>query len=447
VLKNKYVLAAIILLLLWLLYRWLYPATLADINTDATAKVQRGEFVIAVNTTGELKAKSQTDIMAPSTDLQQASIYSDLKIEDLIAEGTIVDSGEVVASIEKNPIISKLGDVQLEVDKKSSEYSQARLDTTLTLRDAREELSNLRYALEQARLELEQSKYEAPATIRQKQLDLEKTEKSYQQKLQNYITKVKQAETKVDIIKTDLNIARRKAEKLTNLINKLSIKAPKSGMVIYARSWNGQKKMVGSTISPWNPVVATLPDLSVMQVITYINEVDIRKVETGQKVYINLDAEPDKKLTGVITQVANIGEQRPNSDAKVFEVLIDVLEKDTTLRPSMTTGCKVITRVYRDVLYVPLEALNTEDSVSYVFVKTGKSIEKRAVKTAAFNDMHALVYAGLKEGEEVLLSTPGNAAALSPVKLSNIPAPPVPYLDTEWEQMLIKRKLKSKPKS
>ena len=95
-------------------------------------------------------------------------------------------------------------------------------------------------------------------------------------------------------------------------------------MVIYVREWNGKKKGVGSQWNAWDNTVATLPDLSQMESQTYINEVDVRKIAVGQKVAITLDADPTKKLAGTVTQIANVGEQRPNQDSKVFEVKVEV---------------------------------------------------------------------------------------------------------------------------
>ena len=117
-----------------------------------------------------------------------------------------------------------------------------------------------------------------------------------------------------------------------------TIKAPAAGMVIYVKEWNGKKKTAGSQVSAWDPTVATLPDLTQMESVTYVNEIDVRKIAVGQPVVITLDADPTKKLTGTVTKVANVGEQRPNSDAKVFEVKVAIEQPDTTLRPGMTTG-------------------------------------------------------------------------------------------------------------
>ena len=66
---------------------------------------------------------------------------------------------------------------------------------------------------------------------------------------------------------------------------------------------------------------------------TYVNEVDVRKVFAGQKVEIGLDAYPEKSFRGVVIRVANVGEQRPNSDAKVFEVAVEINGTDPHCDP------------------------------------------------------------------------------------------------------------------
>lgn len=425
-------LAAVILVTLTSYYVFISkPQT--DGPQEVTAKVADGPFQVFVISTGELKARNQTEITAPGAQLREAGIFAELKIEDLIQEGTVVKTGDYVASIEKNPIMSKLSDAAIEVDKKTSEFNQARLDTTLTLREARDELYNLKYAVEQAKLEKEQSRFEAPATIRQKEIDLEKATKSFQRKSENYKTKVKQAETKVSIIRSDLDLAQSKAKRLSDLLGKLTISAPKDGMLIYCRSWNGSKKIVGSTVNPWDPSVATLPDLTQMQVITYINEVDIQKIKVGQYVEIGLDAEPGKKLEGGVSQVANVGEQKPNSDAKVFEVVIDVLNNDPNLRPAMTTSCKIHAGSYSKVLSVPLEAINNEKNISYVFKKEGVGFTKQQVLLGAVNETSTIAYGGLAKGDEVMLTIPTDTSNSKIQMLTNKPSEPKPSEDQNWK--------------
>src|SRR5256884_185758 len=137
-----------------------------------------------------------------------------------------------------------------------------------------------------------------------------------------------------------------------------TIRAPAPGMLIYVKEqWSGKKRTTGSQVRGGDPAGGTLPDLAKMESVTYVNEIDVRKVAVGQPVVITLDADPAKKLTGRVTNVANVGEQRPNSDAKVFEVKIQVEQSDSTLRPGMTTGNVIETLKLDTALYVPLEAL------------------------------------------------------------------------------------------
>jgi len=91
----------------------------------------------------------------------------------------------------------------------------------------------------------------------------------------------------------------------------------------------------------------------------------------GQRVDVGLDAYPDKKLSGAVVQVANVGEQRPNSDAKVFEVRVEIDGTDPTLRPSMTTSNKIIASVKDSTVFIPLECLHVEaDTITFVYKKT-----------------------------------------------------------------------------
>ena len=176
--------------------------------------------------------------------------------------------------------------------------------------------------------------------------------------------------------------------------------------MVYSREWGGKKRVVGSTISPWDPTVATLPDLDTMESITYINEVDIQKIQKGLNVTLGLDSDPSKKYTGVVTSVANIGEQRPNSDSKVFEVKILINERDTTLRPSMTTSNTIVVSTVPNKLYVPLECLHAEGTQTFVYKREGGSIIKQQVEIGVTNENEATIEKGLTEKDMVFLSAP-----------------------------------------
>ncbi|MBT3206860.1 MAG: RND transporter [Bacteroidetes bacterium] len=373
-------------------------------------KVSYGEFEVVVMTTGELKAENSEKIRGPSR-LRNNGIYN-VQITDLIPEGTVVDSGDYVATLDRTEGTNRLNNLNDEIQKIEAQYIKTQLDTTLQLRNARDELINMNYSLEERQIELEQSKYETPATIRQAKISLDKAERAYSQAKKNYEIKKKQADANMVEVSATKSKKQRELDNLLKILDEFEIKAPKSGMVIYRKEWGGAKRKVGSKISAWDPVVATLPDLSAMISKTYVNEIDISKIEIDQAVEIGVDAFPEKKYTGIIFDKANIGEQLPNSDSKVFEILIRVNEYDSILRPAMTTNNAILTAKFEDVLYIPLEAVHTNDSLSFVIKENGFSPTKQIVELGEFNENEIIVNKGIAKDEVILLSTPENVEEL-----------------------------------
>ncbi|HCT29255.1 MAG TPA: RND transporter [Bacteroidales bacterium] len=372
-------------------------------NAPQFTKTTTGLFEVVVTVTGELKAQNSEDIEAPSELRGRTFRISDVKIQDLIPEGTVVDSGAYVATLDRSALSNRLKEIEDELEKSQQAYLKTQLDTTLTLRELRNSLVNLKFDMEEKQIVVDQSKFEPPATQRQAQINLDKSDRAYNQAMYNYNLKKDQAEASMKEVRINLDKQKREKQDMLDVLSKFVIRAPKPGMVIYYREWGGQKRKVGSTVSPWDLTVATLPDLSVMNSKTYVNEIDVSKVKKGQKVRVGVDAFPEKKYNGEVFEVANIGEQLPNTDAKVFEVAIRVEGFDPILRPSMTTSNQIITNTYDSVMYLPLEAIHAEDSLSFVYTKKGK---KQIVVTGEMNENCIIIEKGLKQDEEVYLSVP-----------------------------------------
>ncbi len=368
-------------------------------------EVQYGTFEIAVMITGELQAIRETEIQAPSVLRSRYLRIRSVKIQDLIPEGTVVDSGDWVATLDRSEADNSLKDMLDRLEQEESEYMRTKLDTTMQLRQLRDDLINLAFAMEEAEITLEQSQYEPPATIRQAEITLEKASRAYKQAKENYGLKEKQTKAQMRESEISLERDRRSKTMMEGVLKEFDIMAPSSGMVIYKKDWNGQKRTAGSEINTWDLAVATLPDLSTMISLTYVNEIDISKLKKGQEVKIGVDAFPEMKYTGEVVDVANIGQQLPNTDAKVFEVRIELAEHDTILRPSMTTSNEVITQVLDSVLFVPLEAVHANDSLTYVYTRQGK---KQVVVLGESNENNIIVEMGLKRGELLYLSQPGD---------------------------------------
>jgi hypothetical protein len=136
----------------------------------------------------------------------------------------------------------------------------------------------------------------------------------------------------------------------------------------------------------------------------YVNEIDISKVKPGQKVNINVDAFPKKAFTGSVISIANIGEVLPNSDAKMFEVQIKVDGSDPALRPSMTTGNKIIIKTFEEALFIPSECVQAgPDSIPFVYEKNKT---KQVVVLGESNEKNVMVEKGLEPGSTIYVIPP-----------------------------------------
>lgn len=377
--------------------------------------VQRGEFRISVHTSGELEAKKSENIQGPSG-LRTVGLWN-VQIAELIAEGTVVKAGDWVATLDRTEISNRLKDVETELEKLQTLHTQTRLDTTMELRNARNDLINLRFNLEEAQITLEQSRFEPPSAIRQAEINMDKAQRAYQQAKTNYELKLQQTTAKMQEVTASLNQIKRRHQNMLEVIEEFVIYAPQDGMVIYRRNWDGTKITVGSQISTWDNFVATLPDFSVMMSRTYVNEIDISKVRVNQPAEIVVDAFPEKRFTGFVTEVANIGEQRPNQDARVFEVKIQINETDTILRPAMTTKNTIIIHTEPDVLFVPIEAIHGDNSLTWVYRQSGNRVVRQQVVVGLRNENQIIIAEGLTEGDMVLLTIPENASALALIEL------------------------------
>jgi multidrug efflux pump subunit AcrA (membrane-fusion protein) len=400
--KSKVYLITLAALLLVVII-WIVFGSGPEKETTVKVPVKFGKFDITVTTTGELEAKSSEKINGP-VNLRDFRIWQ-IKIEDIIPDGTVVDSGDYIATLDRTELVNKMKDQELEIEKLETQYTKTQLDTTLELRTTRDNLVNLKYELEEKQIVVDQSIYEPPATQRQARIDLDRSQRNYDQSVENYELKYRKAVADMQEINTSLKKVKSDYAKMVEVLNEFTIYAPKSGMVIYKRGWDGQKQGVGSQISVWEPVVAELPNLKEMKSKTYVNEIDISKVKINQDVHIGVDAFPDKKFTGKVNEVANIGQQLPNSNAKVFEVSIGVNEFDSILRPAMTTKNEILTASIDSVLFIPLDCVQSNDSMSYVYA--GGS--RKQVILGPSNENEVIIRAGLQAGEEVYLVPPSDA--------------------------------------
>jgi HlyD family secretion protein len=376
-------------------------------NEDLYATAKKGDFEIAISTAGELIAENSIDIKAPEIARGRDVRAQDLKITDIVAEGTEVMQGDYIATLDRTQYDNTLQDELERLTTFQINLQTKMLDTAVTLTGLRDQIKNQRHVVEEAKITLRNSKFEPPTTIRQAEIDLDKQERILEQSERSYQLRVAQVSRDIRNQRMWISRFERRVSDLKEVLASFDIRAPGPGMVVYKKDRRGNKIKAGSTINAFDRVIATLPDLSSMLSKVFISEIEISKVKPGQRVNIKIDAFPDKTYTGKVSTVANIGEKLPNTDSKVFEVTIKIDGSDIMLRPTMTTSNKLIIKTLTDVVYIPTEAVITgSDGIPYVYTKNNT---KKVVIPGDSNDKFIVIQQGLNPGEKVYLVTPENS--------------------------------------
>jgi HlyD family secretion protein len=386
-----------------------------DANQIVEAKL--GNLDITISGTGELFAEHSVEIKAPEMIQRNQGggghgggggdiRLSPLRIQDLIPEGTIVKTGDYIAQLDRTEYDNTMKDDLDRLKNYETNLEMMILDSAVTLTALRDEIKNQKATVSEREMTFRNSKYESPDVIRQAEINFEQSKRILEQRIRTYDLRV--AQTNQNIKNTQFYYGRVKGriDDTKELLDKFTITSPGDGMLIYKRDFRGSKRKVGTMISPFDRVIATIPDLTSMFSRTFISEIEISKIKPGLKVDITIDAFPQKSYKGRIETVANIGETLPNSDSKVFETNIRIDGSDPALRPSMTTGNKILVSSFENVIYIPTECIMTgTDSVTFVYTRNKL---KQVVVPGESNDKFTVIEKGLKAGTRIYLSEPEN---------------------------------------
>lgn len=184
--------------------------------------------------------------------------------------------------------------------------------------------------------------------------------------------------------------------------DEFTIYAPLSGTVIDIEVSEGEIVSSGTSTVTGGTTLMRIADLSRMWVKMKINEVNISQVREGQPVEVRLDAVPGHLYQGKVVKISRKGEKVNN--VVTYEVTIGLLGSDPRLMPSMTANVDIITRVAKNVLYLPLTAIVQKGGSDAVTVRLpGGEIVTKPIDVVFKNETVAVVEDGMHEGDQILL--------------------------------------------
>lgn len=369
-------------------------------------KVKSGPFELSLEVKGEIQGKNAIVISLPDELKHNDLRIYQLKIKDMVEEGTAVKTGDWVATLDAAEITQQMQNNQQDLDKRLAELNDAKIDSSIQLTALREELGEFKYDLEYKELELEQSQYESPAYQRKMKMEYDQTVRQMEKKRRDYKLKQLELKMKTNRIEDRYDYHFKRDSLLKRAMGAARVTAPKDGMVMYAKLWNGRKLRVGDDISIWMPTIATLPDLSQPVSEAYIPEIDITKIALGDSVEISIDALPGDMFKGVVSNIANVGQELSGFDMKVFKILIDLEVEGKPIKPAMTSNNKIILAKLPDVVKIPRNCLFRQNGDSFVYLNDGGQTWKKSVTPGFENEEEVVIESGLSSGDLILTAQP-----------------------------------------
>lgn len=263
-----------------------------------TGKVERADISESVTATGTVESVTQVDVGTQVTGIVD-KLYADYN--------SVVSKGELIAEIEKTLLESELRSA-----------------------DANMESARLTY-------EYNRTNYERDRKLHEKQLI---SDYEYQTSLKEY-----------EVSKTAYEKAQADRVRAAKNLNYAEIYSPIDGVVISREVEVGQT--VVSSMNVQNLYV--IADLDNMQVVGNVDEADIGRVKMGQHATFTVDAYPDDRFDGEVTQVR----LNPTTESNVvtYEVIVAAPNPDHKLIPGLTANLSINVTEEKGVLAVPNRAL------------------------------------------------------------------------------------------
>ncbi len=350
--------------------------------TYRTAKVERGAIVASVSATGNLSAVITVQVGTQVSGTIQR-LYADFNSR--------VKKGQTIAQIEP-----ALFNAQVEQTRGNYLSAEANLEKAkVTVADAKRTMERDRQLIKDGIIA--QSDFDTAQTAHDSALASLKSAEAL----------VIQTHGAYDQAQTNLRYT--------------TISSPVDGIVV------SRNVDVGQTVAAsfQTPTLFTIAqDLTKMEIDTSVDEADIGRIREGQPVTFTVDAYPESRFAGKVSQIRNSPVITQNVVTYVVVIIVD--NRDLKLKPGMTANVSIETARQENVLKIPSAALRFKPKgAKDAKEKSGGSEQRRLkkevtqqvyllgadnkplpvpVKTGISNDGQLeLVEGNLKENDEVIV--------------------------------------------
>ncbi|HAZ80810.1 MAG TPA: HlyD family secretion protein [Porticoccaceae bacterium] len=362
--------------------------------------IQQSGINITVSASGELESTITALISPPA--IKGTWNY---QIKYLIAENTPVKKGALLVSFDDKEVNSQLEQQQAELSQVRQELANKIIQETATekklLLAVAEMQMNFDKALrtadiiDQSLSENDKRKVFIDFTIAKNDLYLAQEKIKFHKN--NQQLNLRLAQGKIDR-------ATIKVSSLKQDINKLKIKAPIDGIVIYRSNWRGEKLAVGESVSFGRPILEVAV-LDQMQLTAQIAEVDSGKIRVGQTVDIKLDSVQGQTFKGKIISLGGIFREKSRQDKRRICDVIIAFDKTNSdiMRPGMTARVEVIITPRKDLSTTLSKSITQSNDAEKITISGLSSQPQKFVEISHIVSSKSIIFRGLNTEDKVLL--------------------------------------------
>ena len=363
---NKRVIGAGVAVILIVIGIWKLAAGNGDVVTYQTSKVEKGTIVSSVSASGQVLT---TNILSITT--EASGVVKKVYVKD----GDKVTAGQKLAEI-------TLDTAGLEKN------AQAYASYVNALNGVNSSRNSYRSAVASAEKVLDEVKgHDTDETLTQKE-----TRTKAEVARDNAYDGLRQADA-------NLTSASYSYRSTTPIIT-----APFAGVIGSVNLVEGMiLESASSTTSINSQRVAVIKGDSLPVISVSLSEVDVPKVEVGQKAIVSLDSISDKTFTGKVATVDRVGTTTSNVTSYTAKIKLD--SSSSEILPNMAATANIVLEAKTDVLIVPSSAVSTQDGTNFVkTLKDGKEVNI-PVEIGISSDSEIEITSGVSEGDTVITGT------------------------------------------
>jgi len=382
---KKLVVGVLILALLGGGY-WAYRAVRGSRPAN-TAVVRRGTITASVEAMGVVRAAREAHL----------SLKMGGTVQRIFVQvGDEVEEGEVLLTLDTRELERRVREAELSLEVQKLQLAKARAGPSdAEIEIAKANLRRATVAREAAQADYDEIADEEDAATSPEAVALERAKADYERARAEFERAVEGATPEeIELLEKQVALAEVALEEAKARLAEAQIIAPFAGTVTAIEVREGEN--VGALV----PLI-TLSDLTTLEIVAQIDEIDVAEVAVGQKVQIRLDAFPGEELAGTITRVAPAATTERGST--IYQAVVRFERTDLPLRLGMGANLRITTLEKADVLLVPNRAIQPIGRKRVVRVLEGGNVREVEVVTGLSNESETEIVEGLREGEVVLV--------------------------------------------